>query len=89
MVVEQRVYRKAFLHACKYVADDLVGILVGKQDSEKKNQYTLVDAFPLFHSRILAPTLEVALTLIEQHIAKQNLKIVGIYETVSDYMKTE
>lgn len=48
------------LHSCKYSSDDVIGILIGNMEKGIE----IVDAFPLFHSRVVLPTLEVALDLI-------------------------
>ncbi|KRX09468.1 hypothetical protein PPERSA_00747 [Pseudocohnilembus persalinus] len=70
--------KKAYLHSLRYLTDEVIGILVGKVDG---NQITKVtDAYPLSHSRILAPTLESAMEIIEALIQDKNEKIVGIYE---------
>lgn len=58
----KKAYKKAYLHACKYVSEDVIGILVGKIGG---SNYKVEDAFPLFHTRILQCPLEVALDLVQ------------------------
>lgn len=70
--VQKKVYLKAYLHACKYAAEDCVGVLVGSKN-------VLVDAFPLFHSRVNQCSLEIAFDLIQAQLAPDQ-SIVGIYE---------
>ncbi len=72
----KRVYKKAYLHACKYANDDITGILVGSLNGFN---YKISDAFPLFHTRILQCPLEVALDLITAQLPKE-VEIIGIYE---------
>ena len=54
------------------------GILVGTITNE---QFVVQDAYPLFHSRIMAPTLEAAFQLIDTILLK-NQNILGIYESL-------
>jgi hypothetical protein len=51
-------YAKVAFHACKYLTHPLSGVLLGAQ---KDGQIQIVDAIPLFHSPIVASTMEVAL----------------------------
>lgn len=43
------------------------GILVGKVIN---NMHHIDDCYPLFHSRIMAPTLEVAMNIVEKSLSK-------------------
>lgn len=57
--IGQRAYIKAILHALKYKANAVNGVLLGSADG---GSVKVVDAVPLFHTQLaLAPMLEVAL----------------------------
>lgn len=76
-------YCKIALHAVKFPHCSVHGILVGKvkvpSDENSNAEVTVTDAFPIFHSIIVAPPLEIALIHIEQWCAEKGLKIVGSY----------
>ncbi|EAR92951.1 Mov34/MPN/pad-1 family protein (macronuclear) [Tetrahymena thermophila SB210] len=78
--IELLAYKKAYLHALKYVKDDVIGVLTGKIEN---GQITVEDAYPLFHSRVVSPTLETAFELIEGALKKKKQIIVGLYEALS------
>ena len=48
-----------------------MGVLVGSKD-------TVINAFPLFHTPIVNPSLEIALELVEAQLPADS-KIVGLY----------
>ena len=58
----------------RYPTSKVAGALVG-------NNKEVIDAYPLFHSTIVNPTLSVALDLIESNL-EPSLKIIGLYEFV-------
>jgi len=79
LIIKNQVYRKMTAHSLKYLTEDVTGLLVGKID-----QYQIVvhDAYPLFHSKITAPLLEVACDIVDGLASKEGFKIIGIYESL-------
>ena len=67
------------LHSIKHHKNDVIGILLG---SKKGNGVEVVDAIPLFHTRVFSSSLEIAFEMVEAYlnVEQPNLKIVGIYE---------
>lgn len=79
MTIELLAYKKAYMHALKFIRDDVIGniysfwkenaylfssgVLVGKVENGKP---IVEDAYPLFHSRVVAPTLESAFILVKE-----------------------
>lgn len=55
----------------RYPTSKVSGALVG-------NNKEVIDAYPLFHTTIVNPTLSVALDLIESNL-EGNQKIIGLY----------
>lgn len=51
-------YAKVAFHSAKYLSHSLTGLLLGHVSN---SEIQIVDAMPLFHSQILAPTMEMAL----------------------------
>ncbi|KAL6851484.1 hypothetical protein ACP4OV_020417 [Aristida adscensionis] len=84
--VEQAAYIKLALHALKHPAAAVNGLLVGRlldASASAPAVVSVVDAVPLAHHPHhlpLLPTLELALTLVEDHFAAQGgLAVVGYY----------
>ncbi|KAF0892899.1 hypothetical protein E2562_019557 [Oryza meyeriana var. granulata] len=84
--VAQAAYVKLALHALKHPAVAVNGLLVGRlldgASSPPAAVVSVADAVPLSHQPHhlpLLPTLELALTLVEDHFAAQGLAVVGYY----------
>ncbi|EEC76906.1 hypothetical protein OsI_15138 [Oryza sativa Indica Group] len=83
--VAQVAYVKLALHALKHPAAAVNGLLVGRLLDGAASPAAVVsiaDAVPLSHHPHhlpLLPTLELALTLVEDHFAAQGLAVVGYY----------
>jgi hypothetical protein len=82
----QAAYIKLALHALKYPATAVNGLLVGRlvEPSSSPAVVSVIGAVPLSHHPHhlpLLPTLELALTLVEDHFATQGegLAVVGYY----------
>ncbi|EOD15362.1 hypothetical protein EMIHUDRAFT_451733 [Emiliania huxleyi CCMP1516] len=77
--VQPEAYCLMFLHACKYPARAVNGLLLGTAagDSVKVQK-----ALPLFHSSFaLSPMLETALMLADEHCKSSGkLQVVGYYQ---------
>ncbi|XP_058105029.1 ER membrane protein complex subunit 8/9 homolog [Magnolia sinica] len=83
--VRQTAYIKLVLHALNHKTSSVNGILLGRL-LDDRNTVEIADAVPLSHSQIgLLPTLEIALTLIEEHFAVEGLSIVGYYHANERY----
>ncbi|XP_042504177.1 ER membrane protein complex subunit 8/9 homolog [Macadamia integrifolia] len=83
--IGQKPYIKLILHALKHKTSAVNGILVGSL-GKNDEVIDIVDAVPLSHSQIsLLPTLEIALTQIEEHFGAQGLSIVGYYHANERY----
>ncbi|CAD8176755.1 unnamed protein product [Paramecium octaurelia] len=79
--IQKIVYKKAMLHACKYSTEDVIGILIGQITDKSIN---IVDAYPLFHSRVSLNTLEVSLDIISSEL-QNDRKIIGVYEAKANF----
>ncbi|KAJ3148023.1 hypothetical protein HDU86_007591 [Geranomyces michiganensis] len=70
-------YCKLVLHATKHSVSEVSGVLLGRKKSAEVVE--VVDAVPLFHSRPLAPMLEVALQQVQLYCDQKSLQVVGMY----------
>lgn len=82
--VAQAAYVKLALHALKHPAAAVNGLLVGRlaDPAASPAVVSVADAVPLSHQPHhlpLLPTLELALTLVEDHFQAQGLAVVGYY----------
>ncbi|KAF6999050.1 hypothetical protein CFC21_015125 [Triticum aestivum] len=80
----QAAYVKLALHALKHPAAAVNGLLVGTlaDPAASPAVVSVADAVPLSHQPHhlpLLPTLELALTLVEDHFQAQGLAVVGYY----------
>jgi hypothetical protein len=60
--IGNKAYAKIMLHICKHTVNDCFGILIG---TVEKDEILVSDAIPLFHERIFAPQLEIALKFVK------------------------
>jgi hypothetical protein len=60
--INESAQAKMLLHVIKYHKFDCIGVLVGKKDG---SSVQIVDAVPLFHQRLMTPTLEVAFEILD------------------------
>ncbi|KAI8586154.1 hypothetical protein BDZ88DRAFT_483879 [Geranomyces variabilis] len=70
-------YSKLVFHAAKHSVCEVSGVLIGRKKSG--DEIEVVDAVPLFHSRPLAPMLEVALQQVQIYCDQKSLQVVGLY----------
>ncbi len=71
-------YSVLFLHCCRYPTRSLNGLLIGRADGDS---VSVEQVLPLFHTQIsLAPMLEAALLLADEHCQQSGLQIVGYYQ---------
>ncbi|GAA5832291.1 hypothetical protein JCM11251_004309 [Rhodosporidiobolus azoricus] len=71
-------YLKIVLHAAKYPASTVCGLLVGT--SSGAGDSTVVDAVPLLHSWVdLSPAMEAGLQLAELYCKQQQWVFLGLY----------
>jgi hypothetical protein len=77
-------YAKMMLHILKHVTSDCHGVLVGHKEESNTNKITITNAYPLFHTNISVPQLDLGLRMIEHILKTSNEKdvIVGIYENM-------
>ncbi|KWU43628.1 UPF0172-domain-containing protein [Rhodotorula sp. JG-1b] len=72
-------YLKVVLHAAKYPANTVIGLLVGTVDAASST-CTVSDAIPLVHAWTdLSPMTEVALQLAQIYADQQQLVFLGLY----------
>lgn len=64
-------YKKVMFHCLRYANSNVLGLLVGNSDTVK-------DAFPLFHTPIANPSLEIGLELVEAQLPA-DCKVIGLY----------
>ena len=78
--IEDKAYKKLMLHLLKYHKSDCIGLLIGKKtENPGKRTVVIEDAVPLFHTRVMSGTLEIAFDMIESTLPSDT-KIVGLYE---------
>ncbi|MQM01020.1 hypothetical protein Taro_033772, partial [Colocasia esculenta] len=80
--IAQEAYVKLALHALKHRSSAVNGLLVGPLPASSSSgaAVQIADAVPLSHAHIgLLPSLELALTQVEEHFRAQGLGIVGYY----------
>ncbi|GAA5904235.1 hypothetical protein JCM6882_003175 [Rhodosporidiobolus microsporus] len=71
-------YLKIVLHAAKYPASTVCGLLVGTSSSS--GEATVVDAIPLLHSWAdLSPAMEAGMQLADLYCRKQQWVFLGLY----------
>ncbi|KAE8260403.1 hypothetical protein A4X13_0g360 [Tilletia indica] len=87
--ISQQAYAKVVLHAAKYPASTVRGLLVGRRSSESSSSsFEVVDAIPLVHNWTdLAPATELGCALAQAHLsststssASAGAEIIGLYE---------
>lgn len=66
-----KAYRKMMLHCLRYASQNVVGLLIG-------NKSNVEDAYPLFHTPIVNPSLEIGMELVEAQLS-EGQHIVGLY----------
>lgn len=54
-------FKKSVLHSLKYLCDDVIGVYTGIIE---KGSINVLNAFPLFHSRVTTPTLEASFMIV-------------------------
>ena len=59
--IENKAYAKLMLHCLKHTTSDCYGVLIGNGESDSLK---VIDSIPLFHDRIFAPQLEIALKFV-------------------------
>mmetsp|Transcript_55521 Transcript_55521/g.63739 ORF Transcript_55521/g.63739 Transcript_55521/m.63739 type:complete len:202 (+) Transcript_55521:45-650(+) len=77
--IANKVYKKIYFHCLKYLTDDVFGLIVGKVSG---SSVQITDAYPLYHSRITSPTLEIGLEFIENIANENGEKLLGFYESL-------
>merc|ERR1712205_181968 len=82
--VAQGAYLVSVLHALKYPANSVNGVLLGCFDKDGTVQ--VQRALPLLHSHLaLAPMMDAAFALIDEHCQTEDVKIVGYYHANSNH----
>ena len=85
VVVGPMAHTKMFMHACQNPYSQVHGVLLGSFGAQSSGgggpELTINDAIPVFHSSPTKPILDMALQLIEAHIADSGggSGIVGWY----------
>lgn len=80
----QGAYLVSLLHALKYPANTVNGVLLGS--FEKDGTVQVSQALPLLHSHVaLAPMMDAALALIDEHCQAAKVKIVGYYHANANH----
>ena len=62
--ISPSVYKKITFHASKFLANNVIGIILGKID-KKQNIVEIIEAQPLCHSIPLAPITEMCLEYLD------------------------
>ncbi|KAI8085160.1 uncharacterized protein BX664DRAFT_338665 [Halteromyces radiatus] len=77
--IELHAYILPLLHAAKYPANQVCGLLLGKVEKDSITHVTT--ALPLFHHwTTLTPMLDMALQQAELYAKKKQLQIIGWYQ---------
>jgi hypothetical protein len=59
--IEDKAFAKIMLHCIKHNVNDCIGVILGK---ESQGVIEVLDVIPLFHERVFAAQLEVALKFV-------------------------
>ncbi len=62
--IDIKAYKKIIYHCLRYSSHKVYGALVANKSDTNK----ITNAYPLFHSPIINPTLSIALDLIESNL---------------------
>ena len=92
VTVEQPAYLKAILHAARYPASPILGVLLGRIPPSSPRSILVTDALPLFHHHPVGPLVEVALAQAEALARGQaggGVVLVGVYCACEAYDKKE
>ncbi|KAL3140444.1 hypothetical protein ABBQ38_004703 [Trebouxia sp. C0009 RCD-2024] len=86
---DQTALLKVLLHAAKYPAASVNGVLLGRTASDRPI-VEIVDAIPFLHSFLtLAPALETALIQASSYARQKGLQLVGYYHANERFDDTE
>ncbi len=61
ILISDSSYAKLMLHCMKHTVSDCMGVLIGYEEGDK---VCVADVIPLFHERIFAPQLEIAMKFV-------------------------
>ena len=79
--------KKAVFHSLKYISSDVVGLLTSSNTNPSLSD---CDAFPLSHTKITSPFATIGLEIVEEKYLTENKgKVVGLYESCTNYQKKE
>lgn len=84
--ISQESLLKVLLHAAKYPANSVNGVLIGKaaDTSSSTSDVTVDDVIPLLHTNLtLAPAMEIALTQMDGYAKSIGDVIIGYYHAES------
>jgi len=73
--------KKGVFHSLKYINSDVVGFLTSEQSN---TEFAQCDAMPVCHTRITSPFISISFELIQEAL-KENEKIIGVYESYTNY----
>ncbi|KDN39166.1 UPF0172-domain-containing protein [Tilletiaria anomala UBC 951] len=80
-ILTPKAYTKITLHAAKYPASALLGLLLGRQTPTSNAAIVVEDIVPLVHKwTTLSPVVEVGCALAESHASTSGLSLIGCYE---------
>ncbi|KAI9917225.1 hypothetical protein PsorP6_012416 [Peronosclerospora sorghi] len=85
---QPQAYVKLMLHAAKWPANSVYGLLLGQKEG---NGFVIKDAVPLFHHESpLAPLFEVACAMVDAYCQKgQEVTIIGFYYGENGYTPSD
>lgn len=85
LTIHEIAYKKMIYHCLCYPSSKVYGKNVSYVGAliEGDKEEMIVDAYPLFHTPLLAPSLSIAMDLIESNLS-ENQKICGFYEFVEE-----
>ena len=69
--IQGQAYHKIILHACKYVTQELIGVLIGRISD---GNVFICDVVPAFHTIPLPPMLEIAMMQVYLMLFYLNMK---------------
>ena len=89
IVISPPAYLKAVLHAARYPASPILGLLTTKLTTTtpptKSITLSPLDALPLFHSEPVGPLLELALLQADAVAAARGERVCGVYVASERY----
>ena len=68
VTINKLAYQKAIFHSLKFPSSNVLGMMSINIGVLVGNKQEVTDAYPLFHSPVVSPSLEIAFGLVESQL---------------------